>query len=183
MWGLPLRRRAHPAQSIFPAQVVLSPGESSRLGIVGVDGFGQSVSDPIVQWHIDSKLGEITPFAEFRAGRTPGVFPGAIRALVTLEREGRFIVGEVSADLVIRGPLGVVTIEPSFATVEPGGRVQFQALGWDVRGILLPDVSFRWTVVDENVGTIDSIGSFVAGQALGTHRDVVKVVAVQHGRA
>ena len=168
--------------SIFPGRVVLSPGESSRLGIVGVDYYGRFLSGFIVRWQLDPQLGEILPFVGVIAGDSPGIYLGAIRGLVTIETNGRLITGEVSADLVIRGPLAAVTVEPTFATVSPGGWVQFQAQGRDANGTLLPEVNFRWSVVDERAGNIDTVGSFVASQQQGTYRDVVKVVAVQHLR-
>ena len=92
---------------------------------------------------------------------------------------GKLITHEVSADLVIRGPLAVVTIEPVTATVTLGQRIQFQAQARDASGTLLPDVYFRWSVVDEKAGEFNTGGSFVAGQELGEYQDVVKVVAVQ----
>ena len=168
--------------SIFPRRVVLSPGASTKLGIVGVDYYERFLSGFIVRWQLDAQLGEILPSSVVIAGESPGIYPGAVRGHVTMETNGRVMTGEVSADLVIRGPLTAVTIEPTFATVSPGGWVQFEAKGRDANGTLLPEVNFRWSVVDERAGSIDAVGSFVASQQQGTYQDVVKVVAVQHLR-
>jgi len=174
--------------SIIPKQVVLSPGESTRLGIVGLNYSERTLSDFEVQWHLDPRLGEIAPSIGVSAGRasavvrgggSPGVHPRAIRALVTKETDEGWITREVSADLVIRGPLAAVTVGPSSVAVNSGGRVQFQAQGRDANGILLRDVILRWSLTDEKAGEIDAGGSFVAGQQLGEYPDVVKVVAVQ----
>jgi len=168
--------------SIFPRRVVLSPGASTKLGIVGVDYYERFLSGFIVRWQLDAQLGEILPSSVVIAGESPGIYPGAVRGHVTMETNGRVMTGEVSADLVIRGPLAAVTIEPTFATVSPGAWVQFEAKGRDANGTLLPEVNFRWSVVDERAGSIDAVGSFVASQQQGTYQDVVKVVAVQHLR-
>ena len=47
--------------AIFPEQVVLSTGESTRLIVVGMDEDGQPLADFDVQWSLDPDLGEVSP--------------------------------------------------------------------------------------------------------------------------
>lgn len=168
--------------SIFPEQVVLSPGQSTRLIILGLDGYGRPLSDFDVKWSLSPELGEVTPFVEVKAGKTPGIYPGAIRAVVTVKTSQGVVTQEVAANLTIRGPLATVTIDPPTATVAPGGAFQFRAQARDASGVLLPDVFFKWSVVDKGVGRIDFDGSLVASRELGQHPDAVQVVAVQRIR-
>ena len=168
--------------AIFPEQVVLSTGESTRLIVVGMDEDGQPLADFDVQWSLDPELGEVSPFVEVKAGNVPGIYPDAIRAVVTVRKDGGVVTQEVSSDLIILGPLDTVIIEPPKATVGPGGVVRFRAQARDVNGILLSDVSFHWEVVDERAGKIEFDGSFRASQAVGEYPDSIKVTATQRIR-
>ena len=168
--------------AIFPEQVVLSPGESTRLIIVGLDENGRPLADLDVQWSLNPELGEVTPFVEVKAGKAPGIYPQAIQAVVTVKTDSGVITREVSADLTIRGDLNTVKIEPLTATTTPGGRVQFRAQALDANGVLLPDISFQWKVVDKQAGEIDFDGSLVAGQELGEYPDAIQVIVTQRIR-
>ena len=168
--------------AIFPEQVVLSPGESTRLIIVGLDENGRPLADLDVQWSLNPELGEVTPFVEVKAGKAPGIYRQAIQAVVTVKTDSGVITREVSADLTIRGDLNTVKIEPLTATTTPGGRVQFRAQALDANGVLLPDISFQWKVVDKQTGEIDFDGSLVAGQELGEYPDAIQVIVTQRIR-
>ena len=135
-----------------------------------------------VQWSLNPELGEVTPFVEVKAGKAPGIYPQAIQAVVTVKTDSGVITREVSADLTIRGDLNTVKIEPLTATTTPGGRVQFRAQALDANGVLLPDISFQWKVVDKQAGEIDFDGSLVAGQELGEYPDAIHVIVTQRIR-
>lgn len=72
------------------------------------------------------------------------------------------------------------------ATVARGDRVQFRAVARDSNGVLVPDVTFRWTVNNPKegptVGTIDSGGLFTVQGEPGDYPSVVEVEAIQRKR-
>ena len=109
----------------------------------------------------------------------PGVYPDAIRAEVTLETETGPVVKEVSATLIIRDKLDHVIITPDVVRLAQKERIQFQAVGYDKNNILMPDVFFRWSVINPDVGTIDSRGLFTAEGDPGEYPDAVRVEAFQ----
>ena len=106
----------------------------------------------------DPELGEVTPLVEVKAGNLLGIYPDAIRAVVTVRKDRTVVTQEVSSDLIILRPLDTVIIEPPKATVGPGGVVLFRDQTREVNGVLLSDVSFQWEVIDERAGKIEFDG-------------------------
>jgi len=81
--------------------------------------------------------------------------------------------------LLNRGSLAAVTIRPAAFRVTPGQWVQFDARARDEAGSLLPDVTFRWSLLDLNAGDLDPAGLFKAGRRVGEYQKIVAVAAVQ----
>ena len=98
---------------------------------------------------------------------------------VTLESNGSPLTPMNYADLLNRGSLAAVTIRPSAFRVTLGQWVQFDAQARDEAGSLLPDVTFRWSLLDLNAGDLDPAGLFKAGQRVGEYQKIVAVAAVQ----
>ena len=170
--------------SIFPERVELSPGESTRVSIVGLEGDIRASSAPNVRWSLDPpEIGEVSRFVNVTANDVPGIYEGAIRAEVTFETESGPVTREVSATLVIRDSLATVEITPRIATLAPGERMLFRAVGYDRNRILLADIVFRWSLVDGAVGAIDSSGLFIAEGSPGEYPGLIKVEAVQRQSA
>ena len=178
--GLELRPRV----AIFPERVVLSPGESARFSIIGLGGQVQALSTANVRWSVSPpEVGEVSRFVTVTAHDFPGIYENAIRAEVTLETEDGPLLQEVTATLVIRDKLSTVEIRPEAATLAPDEQVPFRAIAYDKNRVLLPDIIFRWTVPDSDIGKIDSSGLFTAtgqpGEYPGAVQGAVQVEAVQ----
>ena len=165
--------------AIFPDRVTLSPGESTRLSVVGLDGDGRLLDDVQLVWSLDPLTGEISPSGKLVAANFPGIHQSAI--IVDARQIGaeEQAFQTISATLIIRGKLEKVDVTPQRATVLPGGRIRFRAVGYDKNGTSLPDVTARWSVVDTRVGTIDASGVFTAGESLGEYPGAVRVEMVQ----
>ena len=179
--------RLQPVQSarvtIFPNVVVLSPGESTRVSIISQNSDIRP-SATNIRWSLDPpEVGEVSQFVNVTANDFPGLYEDAIRAVVTLETAEGPVTHEVSASLIIRGPLTSVDVVPSVATLPRGEKIGFRAVAYDENGVLLPDVFFRWSIADPAAGKIDSSGLFTAEGRIGEYPGAVQVEAVQRGRA
>ena len=113
----------------------------------------------------------------------PGIYPGAIRGVVTLDTEKGPLTEEVNATLVIRDILHTVEVSPTVATMAKGQRLAFRAVAYDKNDVVLSDVSFRWSVTDGSAGTIDASGVFIAQGSPGEYPGAVRVQAVQRSRS
>ena len=166
--------------TIFPERVVLSPGESTRVSIIGLDGDLQRLPSASVQWSLNPpEVGDVSQFVNVTAHDFPGIYEGAIRAEVILETEAGPVTKAVSATLVIRGPLANVEITPPVVHLAREEKFQFRVVAYDENQIVLPDVLFRWKVTDHIAGTIDSNGLFTAKGPLAMYQGAVQVEAVQ----
>ena len=102
---------------------------------------------------------------------------------MTLETEEGPVSQEVSATLVIRGPLASVEISPQVATIARGEKVQFWAAAYDENHILLPDILSKWSMADPAAGSIDANGVFTAKGRPGEYPAAVQVTTVQRQRS
>ena len=169
-----------PRVVIFPERVVLSPGESAQVSIIGLDGQVLQVGNTEVSWTLNPpQVGEVSSFVNVTANDFPGVYEGAIKATVTLDTDSGPVTQEVSATLVIRGTLDRVAITPDLVTVAPGESVPYRALSYDENGVLLTGVIHKWSVSDPSIGAIDSNGIFTAKGAPGRYPEAVRVQAIQ----
>ena len=142
-----------PRVAIFPKEVVLSPGESTRVSIIALEGSIQGLNDANVEWSVNPpEVGGMSQFVVVTANDFPGIYPGAIRGVVTLDTESGPLTEEVNATLVIRDILDTVEVSPTVATMAKGQRLAFRAVAYDKNGVVLSDVSFRWSVTDGSAG-------------------------------
>ena len=166
--------------TISPERVVLSPGKSTRVSVVGLYSGVQALPSADVRWSVSPpEVGEVSQFINVTAHDFPGIYEGAIKAQVTVQTETGPIVREISATLVIRDTLHSVEITPGTATLSRGEKVQFRAVAYDKNRVLLPDVFFRWSVDDPRAGTIDVNGLFTAEGRPSEYRGAVRVEAFQ----
>ena len=169
-----------PTVTIYPNRVVLSPGEQARVSIIGLNADVQALSTTNIRWSLDPpQVGEVSQYITVTAHDVPGIYEAAIRAEVTLQTESGPLTREVSATLVIRGPLENVEITPQVDTLARGEKTQFRAIAYDRNRVLLSDVYFRWKVMDPTAGTIDANGVFTAEGSPGEYPGAVQVLAIQ----
>ena len=170
--------------AIFPERVVLSPGESARVSVIGVDGDVAGMTDASVRWSVNPpEVGEVSQFVTITAHDYPGVYEKAIRAEVLLETENGPVTREINATLVIRGTLASAEIIPGAASLARGEQILFRAVAYDKNRILLPNVIFRWSVADPAAGSIDVNGAFTAEGSIGDYPGAVQIEVVQQVRS
>ena len=134
-------------------RVVLSPGESARVSIIGLQGDVADVTTANVNWSLTPpEVGEVSRFVVVTAHDYPGIYENAIRAEVIQQTESGPVAQTVSATLVIRGPLAKVEVTPPVISLALGERMQPRALAYDRNDLLLSDVSFKWSVADAEPG-------------------------------
>ena len=97
-------------------------------------------------------------------------------------RENKALVAEATASVTITetGPLGLARVDtvPVLLMIPAGETTAIAALAYDQQGRQWQDASFRWKVVDPDVGYISLGGVFTAGFTTGTYEDAVVVEAV-----
>ena len=161
-------------------RVVLSPGESARVSIIGLQGDVADVTTANVNWSLTPpEVGEVSRFVVVTAHDYPGIYENAIRAEVIQQTESGPVAQTVSATLVIRGPLAKVEVTPPVISLALGERMQPRALAYDRNDILLSDVSFKWSVADAEAGSMDSNGVFTAEGRPGRYPGAIEVTAIQ----
>jgi len=75
------------------------------------------------------------------------------------------------------GPLHHIIVTPASLTLNTGQTQQFTATGYDQNDNIITGLSFVWSVVDPDAGSVDGNGLFTAGTVEGTYPDVVKAEA------
>ena len=167
---------------LFPERVELSPGESFAFSVVAIDQSGKRVRNPSVAWTLSPEVGRIAVDGRVTATGAPGIYPNSLMATITLGDQGGQVTQELLASVTIRGPLARVEVYPLKATVAPRGRAQFTGTAHDANGVVLPDVTFRWSMTDAKAGAISRDGLLRAGADVGEFLQAVKVQAMQRPR-
>lgn len=155
------------AVNVEPAALTLRRGEPRTIVARAVDPYGNATGDALTWW-ADPRAGTVTIDGRFRAGDTPGSFPGAVRASVG------GIAGAVDVT-VVDATLDSVRVDPEAAVVRSGGTVFFRAEVRDSAGAVVPDSEVVWSA-SPAAGTIDATGRFVAAEAPGRHENAVTAV-------
>lgn len=173
------RTLAAPKAVLFPERVELGPGESFTFSIIAIDQAGRRLRSPQVRWSLSDDLGEISDTGKVTLSAAPGEYPDSVKATILLQGPDGPISQDLTASVVIRGPLARVEINQTTPSVAPRGRVQFSATAYDGNGVVITDVTFRWSVVDAAAGTISRDGLFRAGSQPGEYPNAIRVQAVQ----
>ena len=63
--------------------------------------------------------------------------------------------------------------------METGKTIHFTLKGWDTNDILLNNLVVKWSVADQEAGTIDALGNFKAGETAGVYDNVIRAEIVQ----
>lgn len=162
---------------VVPGSVVVAAGESVQLTAMGLDAFGNPISDVPVLWFSAGRLGSIDASGLLTAGDRSGVFSEGIRAIIT--------VGEGSVETFVA--VEVVPAAPASVQVTVGGTVevmgtrQLVASAVDRFGNKIANPVVSWAMADPRAGTVSATGLFTAGEVAGTYPDAVEVTALADG--
>lgn len=152
---------------VTPNPATLAAGATQQFTAVGRDAGGNVV--PITPvWSVVAGGGTISPSGLFTAGAAAGRYANT----VTASTGGK--TGTASV-VVTPGVLARIVVTPNEVTLPQESRVQFTAVGNDAAGNIVP-ISPVWTVVAGG-GTINSSGSFKAGENNGTFLNTVRATS------
>ncbi len=168
---------------VSPINAAAVPGQRVLFTAVAADAAGQPLRGIRLQWQVsDPAVGAISSSGLFTAGSAFGLHPGAVQ--VSVVSDGVRISDSATVDIlsgtdVDPRKLDLLVVYPPEIAVRPGQFAGLGALGWDERGRLAPNVSFRWSVVDSRAGSIDRFGFFTASVNPGRYPEAIRVVALQ----
>lgn len=169
-------------RSVFFSQRSHAARVVQRLMVINFDQSGKRVANPSVQWFVAPEVGISTGQGKVTVTGTPGVYPNAVRAVVGVPGPTGPVLKELTASITIRGPLASLTILPDTPTAVVGRAIQLRAAPYDANGVFLPDVSFRWNIVDQRAGTISTTGAFRVRGTPGTYSQAVHLQAIGRPR-
>ena len=174
----PTRRLS--AISVVPDSVTLAPGGHALITVMAVEDTSEPAQYVDLSWEVvEAGVGEISALGSFEAGKTPGVYPDAIRVTAEQRLGEQVITRTKTVNVVITGTLRRAEVHPDVAVAAPGRTVHFSATGWDENGVVLPGLVVLWSVSDETAGTIDAFGNFTAGLSPGLYQDAIRAEIVQ----
>ena len=132
---------------------------------------------------MDSGAGTITPGGVFRAGFTKGIFNDAlvVTARDTAGSGPGLVQATASVTVVdLRGELqpASVRVLPETAEVEPGETRRLIALAVDANGVAIPNLKFKWEMLEPLAGSISQDGRLTASANIGTFPSAIQVTLV-----
>ena len=147
----------------------ISVGRSVQLEAVAADVYGNVIGDADFEWQTVRREDRITGEGLFTAGTA--VSPGS-RELVRLvaSHKGVELNTEVTG-AISPGIIDRVNVTPSEVRVKLEGTVKLEAKALDRFGNEVTTDSINWILDDEELGNIDSSGTFTAGTVAGKLAD------------
>ena len=134
----------------------------------------------------DLRAGNIQSTGKFTAGREAGEYAGAI-SVTAVRKTGDGIV-HISAVVPVtvvgeveQAKLAEIVILPTEAAVLTGQLHRFRAVAYDENGVVIPGVSYDWSVKDQSLGEINSIGYLTVSGTPGKYEDIVTVTGRWNG--
>ena len=163
-----------------PRSATVGRGGRAILFARPVDLAGRTADGVKVSWEtVGDGPGIIDQYGSFKASAAPGVYVSSVQVTATQDLGEERISRTATVDIYITGSLNEARIEPALGTVSKGRTVHFTAVGRDENGLTLPGIVVRWEVTDPSVGTIDPVGNFTAGNAIGYHKNAIVATVIQ----
>lgn len=163
-----------------PGSVTLAPNKKIVLAGVALDVLGRPVHDVVMNWELSNgSAGTIDNLGVFTSGDVPGIYEDAIKLSAFQQLEDDGITESATLDVAITGVLNEAEIQPKVATIRPRTAFHFSIVAVDQNGLRIPNILVRWSLSDENIGSIDHLGNFVAGDNAGYYKDAIKATVIQ----
>ena len=169
---------------VFPSALVIDLGESIQLTAAAFGPTGQPLHDVKFVWAVaDGRAGSVTPDGRFQAGTQPGVFANS----VTVSGIQNSVLGmrhvSATADVTVVGDarrprLSTVEIFPTNPTLLKQQIHRMRAFGFDEDGIVIPGVSFVWTLNYAKLGRLNDIGYLTIEAGQGNYEGAVSVTGI-----
>ncbi|MFH1861390.1 MAG: carboxypeptidase regulatory-like domain-containing protein, partial [bacterium] len=148
---------------VQPEEITLPPGAMQAFEAHAYNQWGIEIPVPFWEWTVvPPALGWISPMGIFHAGNAPA--SGQVQARCQIG--GAWHQGE--AFVQVGGPpIFHAEVIPPEAIMPPNGEFQFLAILFNPQGQPVPGLEWIWWVEPPNLGIVDSMGLFQAGQQPG----------------
>ena len=172
----------------IPAHVVLALGETIRMQALAFDQHGEEIEGASISWQpVGNQSGTVTSRGVFRAGFATGIYqdvlvvtaraptgmtPGVVRATASVT------IADLSGRLQPTG----VRIFPQTAEVEPKETLRLLALAVDANGVAIPNMRFKWEMVEPLAGSISQDARLTASSNIGQFPGAVRVTLLSDGK-
>ena len=141
---------------VTPGDTTILVADSVQFSVVVTDTNG-AVVDTAVTWSVVGNIGTIDSTGLFIAD---SIGSGTIVAQIGDLTDSVNVTVE-AAEEPVADLIGTIEISPSEAGLSAGDSLQFAAEVKDTSGVEL-DTTVVWAISDEAVGTLDSVGLFIA---------------------
>ena len=166
---------------IFPPSITISTNQSFDFDAQAYDNNNSPVfNDVTYYWSVISGPGSVNQNGLYSATDSTGTATLQVRATQgNINRYDTAIVTITggSGDNI----LNYVTISPQTVYLYPGEAVDFDAQAYDNNGYPV-SATYTWYVVDNNAGSINQNGYFIASNNIGSYYNSVRVKAYKDGR-
>ena len=168
---------------IIPDNATLLTRQLYRLRAMGFDEDGIVIPGVSFVWRLnDSRLGRVNDIGLVSVEGNMGSYDAAVT--VTGIWEGVKLSADTDIQ-VVSAPeaddyLNVQAIPQRFF-LDPGDRLQLRAVALNGLGEIAAGTQLRWSMQDQEAGTIDGSGNFIAGTEPGVYTEAVKIEAVVPG--
>jgi len=169
--------------TIFPERPRLLTEQIYRLRAVAFDQDGLLIPTASYVWQVnDASLGRINSLGYLTVEGKPGLYEGAVTATAILDG----VTATAATDIeIVDTEAGETVLKvqalPQNFHLDPGDKLQLRAVAINGLGELVRGTELRWSVINDQAGTIDGRGMFVAGLTPGIYTEAVKVEAVVLG--
>lgn len=172
---------------ISPSTVVIDLGESVQLSAVAFGPAGQLLEDLEFVWAAtDRRAGSVASDGSFQAGTIPGVFANGVTATGIQNTIRGMRYASASADVTVvgearRSRLSTVEIIPNDPALLKQQIHRMRAFGFDEDGVVIPGISFVWTLIDANLGRLNELGYLTVEGDQGAYQGAVSVTGIWEG--
>ncbi|MBM3949611.1 MAG: hypothetical protein FJ312_10340 [SAR202 cluster bacterium] len=169
--------------TIFPERPRLLTEQIYRLRAVAFDQDGLLIPTASYVWQVnDASLGRINSLGYLTVEGKPGLYEGAVTATAIWDG----VTATAATDIeIVDTEAGETVLKvqalPQNFHLDPGDKLQLRAVAINGLGELVRGTELRWSVINDQAGTIDGRGMFVAGLTPGIYTEAVKVEAVVLG--
>lgn len=166
---------------VSESPVVVDVGETTQLSAEALGADGRPLSDVEIVWTVaDLRAGSISKEGVFRGGGAPGTYRDAIVVTAFRNTPLGFQFASASASVTVVGAaqvqrLASVEIYPKTPTILKGQIYRMRAVGFDVDGRVIPNVSFKWELAAAALGSLNDIGYLTVSGDAGLYGNAVKV--------
>ena len=166
--------------SVLPHVLVVPLAGAATPRVRALDEQGEPAQHVSLSWNLRNReAGQVSEFGAFRAGAVPGTYIDALEVSATQDLGDEIVTKSTLVDVIVTGRLLQASITPSTAIIKTKRIVHFGASGTDEAGNVLDGMVVVWRVLDDDVGTVDSFGNFLAGTKPGLYENVLQAEVIQ----